>query len=98
MAHLLFLLLTNGCGGLQPDYAPGQPVLIRDPVRFPDALGDFTVHGKTHNSQPLVWMNVPEDQECRFSGVGRWEPPRQTWLESIVKPQEIAAVRELGRP
>lgn len=24
------MILTNGCGGLQPDYAPGQPVLIRD--------------------------------------------------------------------
>ncbi|MCV2393507.1 purine-nucleoside phosphorylase [Actinotalea sp. M2MS4P-6] len=24
------IVLTNGCGGLQPDWAPGQPVLIRD--------------------------------------------------------------------
>lgn len=28
------MILTNGCGGLQPTYAPGMPVLIRDHINF----------------------------------------------------------------
>lgn len=28
------MVLTNGCGGLRPDYAPGTPVLIRDHINM----------------------------------------------------------------
>ena len=28
------VVLTNGCGGLRPDYSPGQPVLIRDHINL----------------------------------------------------------------
>lgn len=28
------VILTNGCGGLRPSYAPGQPVLIRDHINL----------------------------------------------------------------
>ncbi|WP_129662380.1 purine-nucleoside phosphorylase [Rothia uropygialis] len=28
------MILTNGCGGLQPTYSPGTPVLIRDHINF----------------------------------------------------------------
>ncbi len=28
------VVLTNGCGGLRPDYAPGQPVLISDHINL----------------------------------------------------------------
>jgi len=31
------LVLTNGCGGLNPDYAPGTPVLIRDHLNLTGA-------------------------------------------------------------
>ncbi|MEA5055847.1 MAG: purine-nucleoside phosphorylase [Propionicimonas sp.] len=31
------VVLTNGCGGLNPDYAPGQPVLIRDHLNLTGA-------------------------------------------------------------
>jgi hypothetical protein len=75
-----------------------QPVLLKDPVRFPDALGDFTIHGKIHNSTPLVWINLAPDQACRLVGVARWQPPNQTWLESMLSPAaQLPKVRELGR-
>ena len=28
------IVLTNGCGGLNPDWAPGTPVLIRDHINL----------------------------------------------------------------
>ena len=28
------VVLTNGCGGLRPDYSPGQPVLISDHINL----------------------------------------------------------------
>ncbi len=28
------VILTNGCGGLRPDYRPGQPVLLRDHINL----------------------------------------------------------------
>mgnify|MGYP000853151111 FL=1 len=31
------ILLTNGCGGLNPDWAPGTPVLIRDHINLTNA-------------------------------------------------------------
>ncbi len=31
------IVLTNGCGGLNPDYAPGTPVLIRDHLNLTGA-------------------------------------------------------------
>lgn len=75
-----------------------QPVLIKDPIRFPEALGDFVVHGKIHNSTPLVWINIDGDQEHCLSGVGRWQPPNLTWFEAMFNQQEMAKTRELGQP
>ncbi|KAK9415219.1 hypothetical protein SUNI508_02067 [Seiridium unicorne] len=75
-----------------------QPVLIKDPVRFPDTLGDFVVHGKIHNSTPLVWINIDADQEHCFSGVGRWQPPNLKWYEAMFNQTEMPKTRELGRP
>lgn len=31
------IVLTNGCGGLNPDWAPGTPVLIRDHINLTNA-------------------------------------------------------------
>lgn len=74
-----------------------QPVLIKDPVKFPDALGDFVVHGKIHNSTPLVWINIDADQENCLSGVGRWQPPSPKWFEAMFNQPEMPKTRELGR-
>ncbi|ETS74398.1 hypothetical protein PFICI_14264 [Pestalotiopsis fici W106-1] len=75
-----------------------QPVLIKDPVRFPEALGDFMVHGKIHNSTPLVWINIDQDQEHCLSGVGRWRPPSQKWFEAMFNQRLEPKTRELGKP
>ncbi|KAI1840357.1 hypothetical protein JX265_000725 [Neoarthrinium moseri] len=74
-----------------------QAVVIKDPIRFPEALGDFTIHGKVHNSRPLVWINVPEDQQSHLDGVGRWQAPQKHWLETMFIPIEVLKARELGR-
>ncbi|KAI4594056.1 hypothetical protein LQW54_005165 [Pestalotiopsis sp. IQ-011] len=75
-----------------------QPVLVKDPVRFPEALGDFVVHGKIHNSVPLVWINIDQDQEHCLSGVGRWRPPNRKWFEAMFNQQLAPKTRELGKP
>ncbi len=36
------VVLTNGCGGLNPDWAPGTPVLIRDHINL---TGTSPLHG-----------------------------------------------------
>ena len=36
------VILTNGCGGLDPDWAPGTPVLIRDHINL---TGASPLHG-----------------------------------------------------
>lgn len=36
------MILTNGCGGLNPEWAPGTPVLIKDHINF---TGNSPLHG-----------------------------------------------------
>ena len=36
------MILTNGCGGLNPDWSPGTPVLIKDQINF---TGNSPLHG-----------------------------------------------------
>ena len=38
------MVLTNGCGGLRPEWAPGTPVLIRDHINL---TGASPLHGAT---------------------------------------------------
>lgn len=46
------LLLTNGCGGLNPAWAPGTAVLIRDHINF---TGDTPLRGATFIDMTDVW-------------------------------------------
>ncbi|KAI1078790.1 hypothetical protein F5B20DRAFT_571342 [Whalleya microplaca] len=54
-----------------------QPVIVTDYLSFPssDSIGDFVIEGKIHNGHPLVWMNVPGDQERFLHDIGNWKPP-----------------------
>ena len=36
------MILTNGCGGLNPEWSPGTPVLIKDHINF---TGNSPLHG-----------------------------------------------------
>ncbi len=38
------VILTNGCGGLRPEWAPGTPVLVRDHINM---TGQTPLHGAT---------------------------------------------------
>ncbi|WP_300079885.1 purine-nucleoside phosphorylase [Propioniciclava sp.] len=46
------LVLTNGCGGLNPAWAPGTPVLIRDHINL---TGATPLHGATFIDLTDAW-------------------------------------------
>jgi hypothetical protein len=80
-----------------------RPLVMIDPIKFPDDLGDFEVHGKIHNSHPLVWMHVSDDQQRFLKDIGFWKPPGVGFFESLGgfiglcdKPRELAGLRVLG--
>jgi len=80
-----------------------RPLVMIDPVKFPNDLGDFEVHGKIHNSQPLVWIHVSEDQEHFLTDIGFWKPPKigfLDWVAGLVgfsdAPINLAKLRVLG--
>jgi len=87
------VVLTNGCGGLRPTYAPGQPVLISD-------------HINLTASSPIVgarFVDLTDLYSSRLRGLCREVDPA---LEEGVyvqfpgphyeTPAEIAMVRTLG--
>ncbi len=87
------MILTNGCGGLNPEWSPGTPVLIRDQINF---TGNSPLHGAhfvdltdlyssrlramCHEVDP----NLPEGVYVQFPG-----PMYET-------PAEITMVRNIG--
>ncbi|KAH9988833.1 hypothetical protein F4779DRAFT_632233 [Xylariaceae sp. FL0662B] len=80
-----------------------QPVIVTDYLSFPssDSIGDFVIEGKIHNGHPLVWVNIPEDQERFLYDVGNWKPPSPGWvgwlLQSMgMRRKPIEERRELG--
>ncbi len=46
------LILTNGCGGLNPDWKPGTPVIIRDHINF---TGASPITGATFVDQTDIY-------------------------------------------
>lgn len=46
------LVLTNGCGGLRPEWAPGTPVLISDHLNL---TGVSPLHGATFIDMSTTW-------------------------------------------
>lgn len=86
------LVLTNGCGGLNPDWAPGTPVLIRDHINL---TGDTPLHGATFidlseaYSQRLrdlahtVDPDLPEGVYVQFRGP-QYETPAEVRMAGIL--------------
>jgi hypothetical protein len=60
-----------------------RPLVITEPLAFPKELSPFVVEGEIHNSNELVWLNLPEEQEDLLFNVGNWKPPPLSLLESI---------------
>lgn len=52
------LVLTNGCGGLNPDWAPGTPVLIADHINL---TGATPLHGATFVDMTDAWSPALRD-------------------------------------
>ncbi len=87
------MILTNGCGGLQPDYAPGQPVLIRDHLNLTAA-------------SPLVgahFVDLTDLYSPRIRGIAREADPslaEGVYLQlpgpHYETPAEIRMARTLG--
>ncbi|MEO7589521.1 MAG: purine-nucleoside phosphorylase [Arachnia sp.] len=86
------LVLTNGCGGLNPAWVPGTPVLIRDHINL---TGDTPLHGATFidlseaYSQRLrdlahtVDPNLPEGVYVQFRGP-QYETPAEVRMAGIL--------------
>lgn len=87
------IILTNGCGGLDPNWSPGTPVLIKDHINLTGAsplhgahFVDLTnlyserLRAMCHEIEP----SLPEGVYCQFRG-----PMYET-------PAEIGMVRSIG--
>lgn len=87
------IILTNGCGGLDPKWSPGTPVLIKDHINLTGAsplhgahFVDLTnlyserLRAMCHEIEP----SLPEGVYCQFRG-----PMYET-------PAEIGMVRSIG--
>ncbi|GAA2246401.1 purine-nucleoside phosphorylase [Rarobacter faecitabidus] len=79
------LVLTNGCGGLNPDWAPGTPVLISDhlnltgatPLRGPNFVDLTEVYSKRlRNLARAVDPSLPEGVYAQFHGP-QYETPAE---------------------
>ncbi|KAL2888699.1 hypothetical protein HOO65_030200 [Ceratocystis lukuohia] len=52
-----------------------QPILVAEPLRIPDEIGDFVMEGRIHNNKNFVWFNLPDEQRHYCDGIGMWQPP-----------------------
>ncbi|RYO88346.1 hypothetical protein DL763_006043 [Monosporascus cannonballus] len=78
-----------------------QPVIVTDFLSCPAGAGDFVIEGKIHNGQPLVWLNLPAEQEHFLRDVGNWKPPSPGWVDWLMRSLAIRnkasqTRRELG--
>ncbi len=87
------IVLTNGCGGLRADYAPGQPVLIADHLNL---TATSPLHGAT-------FVDLTDLYSTRLRTIARSVDP--TLTEGVYAqlpgphyetPAEIAMLRTMG--
>lgn len=86
------LVLTNGCGGLDPSWAPGTPVLIRDHINL---TGATPLHGATFVDLTDAWTpalrelargvdpSLPEGVYVQFHGP-EYETPAEVRMAGIM--------------
>ncbi len=106
------LVLTNGCGGLNPAWVPGTPVLIRDHINL---TGDTPLHGATfidlteayskrlRDLAHTVDPDLPEGVYVQFRGP-QYETPAEVKMAGILGGDlvgmsttlETVAAREAG--
>ncbi|MFV0429440.1 MAG: purine-nucleoside phosphorylase [Arachnia sp.] len=86
------LLLTNGCGGLNPDWAPGTVVLLRDHINL---TGDTPLRGANFVDMTQVYSarlralahdvepDLPEGVYVQFRGP-QYETPAEVRMAGIL--------------
>ncbi len=86
------MVLTNGCGGLDPAWTPGTPVLISDHINL---TGDSPLHGATfvdlteayskrlRNLARTVDPDLPEGVYVQFRGP-HYETPAEVRMAKII--------------
>lgn len=106
------IVLTNGCGGLNPDWAPGTPVLISDHINLTGAtpLVGATFIDMTAAYSPRlrelahqVAPGLPEGVYCQFRGP-QYETPAEVRMAGMMGADlvgmsttlETIAAREAG--
>lgn len=106
------LVLTNGCGGLNPAWAPGTPVIIRDHLNL---TGVSPLHGATFIDMSTTWTptlvakaqqvdpSLPTGVYAQFRGP-QYETPAEVRMAGILGADlvgmsttiEAIAAREAG--
>ena len=86
------LVLTNGCGGVRPEWAPGTPVLISDHINL---TGATPLRGATFIDMSDVWTpglrelargvdpSLPEGVYVQFSGP-QYETPAEVRMARAI--------------
>ncbi len=87
------IVLTNGCGGLNPDWSPGTPVLISDHINL---TGATPLHGAT-------FIDMTEAYSRRLRALAREVDPGlaegvyvQFWGPQYETPAEVRMAKTLG--
>jgi purine-nucleoside phosphorylase len=87
------IVLTNGCGGLNPEWAPGTPVLIADHINL---TGATPLHGAT-------FIDMTEAYSPRLRALAREVEPGlaegvyiQFWGPQYETPAEVRMAKILG--
>lgn len=86
------MVLTNGCGGLNPDWAPGSPVLIRDHLNLTGASSLRGAHfvdmtdlysPRMRGIAQRIDPSLPEGVYAQLSGPHYETPAEISWLRTI---------------
>jgi hypothetical protein len=80
-----------------------QTILIPEPIRIPEEIGDFVIEGRINSNRPFVWLNLPDEQQHYTFDVGMWSPPPPgiwektlAWMGLSEKPKISDTPRLLG--
>jgi hypothetical protein len=60
-----------------------QNILINEPLKIPEEIGDFIMEGRIHNNKAFVTLNLPESQKIYIVDIGQWVSPKPGWIASL---------------
>ena len=71
-----------------------QELLITEPLRIPEEIGDFVMEGRVHGGKEFVWLNLPDDQQRYVQDIGLWHSPPPGWMKWAKSKFEISLSKE----